>query len=315
MNRQATVSTIVVTYNSQAVLLADPGAVPKAEWVDNVFVDNASGDNTVEAILTLYPAASVIRNTENLGFSAAVNLGSQRISSDYILLLNPDASVSLETLRGLVQLMESNSLIAISAPFVQDSGQEFSTIAGGMSPTVWRMFTHATGLSRLGSKFPLLRGHYLFAKDLIRPRLYDVDWVSGGCMLIRASAWIEHNGLTDRWFMYAEDIEFCMRIRASGLRIVVDSASFAGHEVGKSSSNVDGRMNPAWILNLYDLYKWRIAKSKAASFTWKLIVASGFGARVLVYQMKGISQSSDDTRKSNVDRFRIYRDALWKAPL
>ena len=307
------VTTVIVTYNSADLFKEEPNAVPRADWIETVFVDNDSRDSTVQVLATTYPDAEVIENDTNAGFSKAVNLGANGATGDYILLLNPDAAISSEALLSLTRAAEENDL-AISAPVVRDGSERFATVAAGWSPTTWKMFTHATGLSRFGHRLPVLRGHYIFGRDLVDSGVQQLDWVSGGCMLIRADAWHSLGGLTDRWFMYAEDIEFCLRARKSGYRVGVACGVTARHEIGQSSSGVDGQVNPAWIVNLYELYRWRIARSTAASRLWKFVVVGGFEARVLVYRLLSAVQGRSGERSANINRFRVYATELRRQP-
>jgi GT2 family glycosyltransferase len=310
----ASVTVVTVTYNSGELVRSHRGAVPSAPWISAVFVDNASSDDSAAAVAEVYPEARFVQNDRNAGFSKAVNLGARELDTDFLLLLNPDAAITAGELEKVVATMSTRPEIAIGSPIVQDSAGEFATVAAGYAPTAAKMFTHATGLSRLGRLVRALRGHYLFTGDLARSGLQDVDWVSGGCMLIRSDVWKSLGGLTERWFMYAEDIEFCLRARQAGFRVVLDCDAHAAHEIGQSSKGVDGRVNPAWILNLYELYRWRIARSRAASVLWKLCVVAGFRARAAVFTLLMRLRGATPQRAANANRFRVYASALWHAP-
>ena len=114
--------------------------------------------------------------------------------------------------------------------------------------------------------------------------------------------------------MYAEDVEFCLRVRAAGRRVVVDPCVTAQHEIGGSSAGIDGRITTAWIENLFDLYSWRMARSSAQVTLWKAIVLAGFGGRWLLLGIRGtLPGSYREGSRAGARRFRGYARGLLRA--
>ncbi len=312
------VSILVVTYNSRNVigacldaLLRDGGAPTGAEVV---VVDNLSTDDTVAVLRERYPWVRVIENDENAGFSRAVNLAASHARGRNLLLLNPDARISPEGVARLSALLDADPTIGAAAPVLENEGEEVVILAAGHEPTMAKMFLHQSGLSRLGRRWSLLEGHYLFAAD-VRDGVRDVDWVSGGCLMTPADVWRRAGGLSDRWFMYAEDVEFCLRLRAAGLRVVIDAGERAYHALGGSSSNVEGAVNTAWIVNLFDLYGWRMARSDLQQRLWRGIVLAGMYGRQGWFRLAARRGRRPDAAAAQIRRFGIYADALRRAPL
>lgn len=307
---QVDASIIVVTYNSAAVVGSCLESLPTDARYQLIAIDNNSTDGTRDVVKRHRPDVILLENEGNEGFAAAVNRATTEAAGEFLLLINPDARITEETLVNLVGTARSMPDCAVISPLVTDERDTFRTIAAGHFPTLWRMFTHATGLSRLGSRLPTLQGHYLLRDQVDSASLRDVDWVSGGCVLIRTETWRATGGLTERWFMYAEDIEFCLRVRRRGERVVLDTRQRATHEIGGSSSGVDGRVGTLWLANLYDLYNWKMSPNKGASWAWRKIVTAGFHARAAVAKTrrhKGRVASQDYVR------FRAYAQALRQA--
>jgi N-acetylglucosaminyl-diphospho-decaprenol L-rhamnosyltransferase len=309
----ARVTAVMVTYNSGHVVSGALEHLPDKDEAHLVVVDNLSTDDSIEVVEGLRPDALIIRNINNDGFAKAVNLGAARADTDYILLLNPDAYIEGQDLKRLVEDMDSDRAVAISAPLMTDPHGQYSTIAAGHSPTIWRMALHESGLSRLGKYFSALEGHYLFKGSRL-DSIREIDWVSGGCMLIRRSAWESMGGLSTKWFMYAEDVEFCLRARQAGLKVIMDPNSLAVHDFGGSSKDVSGKANPTWVLNLYDLYCSSIAKNPLQRRAWKLIVAGGFAGRSITYRLlRRLRPTRAEEYDAQIHRYAIFRKALLAA--
>jgi N-acetylglucosaminyl-diphospho-decaprenol L-rhamnosyltransferase len=307
------VSIIIVTYNSAGVIRACLSNLDARSDHEIIIIDNYSVDDTVPIIRVEFPHVTVIQNSTNAGFGSAVNFAASQCRGMTILLLNPDAIISADTVAKLAMALAEDSGIGVIAPLLEHGDDELVIIAAGRAPTIWRMFLHESGASRLGRRFSFLEGNYLFKSGISQfPK--DVDWTSGGCLMVSRKLWITQGGFSNRWFMYAEDVEFCLRIRTAGKRVVVDPRFRASHAVGGSSANVDGRINTLWIENLFDLYTWKIAPSRAHSVIWKYVVMSGLIARKLVYDIRSQSRnrSTRATAKASSLRYRIYLNALGK---
>lgn len=318
MSASPAVSIIVVTYNSLGVIgscldaLTRDGEPPADTEV--IVVDNLSTDDTVAVLRERHPWVHVIENDSNAGFSRAVNLAAAHAAGRHLLLLNPDARISSEGVARLSRLLDSDPSIGAASPVLENEGEEVVILAAGHAPTMTRMFLHQSGLSRLGRRWSALEGHYLFAAD-VRKGVRDVDWVSGGCLMVPRDVWRRAGGLTDRWFMYAEDVEFCLRLRAAGLRVIVDAGERAHHALGGSSSGVEGSVNTAWIVNLFDLYGWRMARTGLQQQLWRAIVLAGMHGRLWWFRAAARRRRDPEAAAAQIRRFGIYASALGRAPL
>jgi N-acetylglucosaminyl-diphospho-decaprenol L-rhamnosyltransferase len=302
-------TVVLVSYNSREVILSALAPLVGVEGVDVIVVDNDSQDSTVSGIETEFPSVRVMKMSENLGFAKAVNLGIESCGTADVMLLNPDAVVSIASVQTLVcALAEPGS--GIVAPLIEDQGTRLGILPAGRFPTIWRMLLHFSGISRMSAGRRALWGHYLFPANVTSRRL-TVDWVTGACMVFSKDTWDLAGRLNEGWFMYAEDIDFCFRVRSLGLSVRLLSDATASHLVGQSDSSGSYSANPAWILNLHDFYNSQLSRSALHSFSWCLVVSLGLLSRSWAYWLKSVDDKKNDVEWSyEAARFRVFSLAV-----
>lgn len=297
---------VLVTYNSAGVVESALTELPN--WADVSVVDNCSTDESVATAQRIRPSALITENPSNRGFAQAVNVGVRKLSNNYLLLLNPDAKILSADLEILLEYLERNPDVGVASPEVVEGSGHLTTVAGGYAPTIWRMFTHSSGLSRFGRRWPALRGHYLLRDQFEKAdSATHLDWVSGGCMLVRRETWDRLGGLTERWFMYAEDVEFCLRVRDAGEGVVILPSAVAQHAVGASSAGAE-TIRTAWIENLFDLYQSRYRAGFIRRNLWRWVCVGGYFARGAVSALRQLRGAPG--AKHDRERFVRYAGAL-----
>ena len=225
-------SIVIVTFNSGAHIDACLESLvehPPAVDYEIVVVDNASTDGSSAAIRALWTGVRVIDAGANLGFARANNLGIRQSFSRLILLLNPDTIVPAGSIDALIAALDARPDAALAGPRLVDGDGRAELSFGVMS----------SPLAELRQK-TLVRGHdrrisaiSTYVERLTR-RPRDVDWVSGACMLVRRAD-AEAAGLMDeRYFMYAEDVDFCAAVRARGRTVLFAPSAEVVHLRGKS---------------------------------------------------------------------------------
>lgn len=312
-DRTLDLSVVLVSYNSSEVICGALDPLVGVDGVDVVVIDNCSQDSTVADIQKRYPSVRIMQMTQNLGFAKAVNLAVESCGASDVMLLNPDAVVDIESVRTLVAaLAEPGS--GIVAPLIADPGSRLGILPAGRFPTIWRMLLHYSGASRLSSSKKALWGHYLRPTNVSSERL-SVDWVTGACMLFSRGTWEAAGRLIERWFMYAEDIDFCFRVKSLGLSVDLVPAATASHLVGHSDSSGSFTANPAWITNLHDFYHSQLSRSAFHSFSWCLLVSLGLLTRSWAYWLKSLDSKNDVGWLAEAVRFRIFSLAVLKRAL
>jgi GT2 family glycosyltransferase len=201
---------VVLCYNGVELTLACLESLRRVEYetFDVMIVDNASVDGTPAIVQERFPEIGMIETGANLGFAAGNNVGLRYALDqqyDYTLLLNNDTEVAPDFLATLIQAAESDVTIGVVGPTIYyDERPDLIWSAGGSID--WR---HGTSAMRgIGARD---RGQYVTS---------DVDFVSGCALLCKRVA-LERAGLLDeRFFMYYEETEWCVRTKRAGFRIL-----------------------------------------------------------------------------------------------
>jgi GT2 family glycosyltransferase len=183
--------------------------------VDVVVVDNESDDGTAEMVGDEFPAARVVRS-RNHGFSHANNRGLMTCNARYVLFLNPDTEILEGTFAELVRMMDARPAVGLI-------GVRQITGEGRLDETIRRFPNALRALGDALSAERLPRRPRWLGEREVDPAAYEretpCDWTSGSFMLARREA-IESAGFMDeRFFMYSEETDFCLRIKTAGWRV------------------------------------------------------------------------------------------------
>jgi len=215
-------------------------AVQDPATLEIVVVDNASEDGSPDMVEAEFPEVNLIRLPNNTGFSGGNNVCFEGLTADYALLLNSDAFCAPGSLDILIAFADSVPDAGIIGPKVlnpdgtiQYSCRRFPTFAAGVFRNVY-----------LGRLFPSNKpaADYLM-QDFDHASVLDVDWVSGCAMLIRRTCLQEIGPLDDKtFFMYCEDMDWCLRAHQAGWRVLYFPDAVITHAIGRSSDKAADRM-------------------------------------------------------------------------
>jgi len=231
-------SVVIVSYRCRD-LLADclDSLALQREDVDLevIVLDNDSGDDTLEAAAP-HPWVRVDALGENLGFGRANNRGFAAATGRAVLALNPDTVIPHGALRACLDELWSHSDVGVLSPRLVDRNGNLDRRCKRGFPTPWASFCYFTGLDR---HLAGPRSTRYTAGWLPEDRAGDVDSVMGAFMLMPARALEEVGGFDEQFFMYAEDIDLCLRFIEHGWRVRYWPGVDVVH-VG-AGSNEDGR--------------------------------------------------------------------------
>jgi hypothetical protein len=225
-------SIIIVNYNTADCLghclSALFGSPPAGAW-EVVVVDNASSDQSVPGLRRDFPQVRLLVNDRNLGFGAAGNRGFAQAKGELILFMNADVVVHPRAIDWLVKTLRSR-------PEVGVCGGKLVSPDGTVQPTFRRFPTHRSILfargSLLGKIFPDRRGRYLLPEvNEITP----VDSVAGAFLLVRRRVYEEVKGFDEQFFLYAEDLDFCKRVKSARSQVLYIPPALATHQWGAST--------------------------------------------------------------------------------
>lgn len=231
------ISVIVVNHNAGTYLDACvESAMVQAREV--VVVDNASADKSylgVQSKLASERRLKLILSPQNLGFSAACNMGAALASGEYLLFLNPDCMIEPGALGQMLVALRQDEQIGMVGGFL--SNPDGTEQPGGRRavPTPWRSFVRAFGLSRFGERWPKLFCSYDLCSQPIPTEPVEVEAVSGACMLIKRRALEDVGPLDEGYFMHCEDLDWCMRFRQKGWKVVFVPSAKVVHHLGTCS--------------------------------------------------------------------------------
>lgn len=206
-----------------------------------IVVDNASSDGSAAMVRAEFPSVHLIANSDNTGFATANNQGTDAARGRYFALVNSDVEIFEGALERMLEFMESNPDVGVLGPRVLNSDgtlQPSTRTFPSLRSWLFRAFALDTTFPR--SKF--FGDHFMtnWSHEDVR----DVDILSGCFWLIRRSAQEAVGGLDSRFFMYAEDMDLCLRHRQAGWRVTFFPGAEIVHHGGASSGTAPVRF---WI--------------------------------------------------------------------
>ncbi|GIU86867.1 MAG: hypothetical protein KatS3mg009_1382 [Acidimicrobiia bacterium] len=215
-------------------LLADDSAGP----VELVVVDNGSTDGSVERMAREFPDVPVVRAPGNVGYARAANLGIGATRAPIVAVLNPDTRVEPGTAHALVTRLERRPLLGACGPRIKnDDGSDYPSARS--EPSMPTAIVHALlGRVRPGNRFT--RRYLQLDADPARAR--EVAWCSGAAMWLRRDALDDVGGWDERYHMFFEDVDLCLRLRQAGWGVEYQPAGVVWHGLGVSRARHPYRM-------------------------------------------------------------------------
>ncbi|MEF3074293.1 glycosyltransferase family 2 protein [Methylobacter sp. Wu1] len=238
MSKQLDAVTLVtVNYNAGDMLLSCIRSAA-GQVGEIIVVDNASSDQSLVNLSAqdeLLGTVKIIRNSRNLGFAAACNIGMQAAKGDYILFLNPDCELNPDAIQAMLDVFHECAEAGMAGGLL--IGPDGREQGGGRRaiPTPWRSFVRAFGLSRFEHRWPKLFFDFHLNKQPLPVHPVEIEAISGACMLVKRKA-IEDVGLWDEaYFLHCEDLDWCMRFRQKKWKILFVPDAHVVHHKGMCS--------------------------------------------------------------------------------
>lgn len=237
----ARVTIVVVTHNSADVLADCLAAIElHAPGCRVLVVDNASTDASV-AVARAAPLATVMASSENEGFSKGNNRGLRTIETEFALILNPDARLTSSTIPQLLAAADRDTGAVVLGPkTVYEDGRP--QVSFGPDLTLlseYRQRRLVKGV-KSGDAGAIEQFNRVIASD------HTVDWVSGSCMLLRMSAARAVGFFDERYFLYEEDADLCLRLRQASGKVMFVAQAVVVHALGTSMAKASARARTAY---------------------------------------------------------------------
>ena len=272
-------------------------------WV----VDNASQDGSPKMVQTDFPETHLIISKKNLGFAGGNNLALRRIDAlhppRYVLLLNPDTEVRPGALPALVDFLESNPQVGVAGARLFFGDGHFQHSAFGF-PGLWQILFDLYPLpgrlyeSRLNGRYP--REWYE------RGVPFPVDHPLGAALIVRWEV-IHQVGLLDEGFyMYCEEIDWCMRIKDRSWEIYCVPAAEVVHHEGRSTRQIREES----FVNLWRSRRRLYDKHYGPLKGWLARLLVRIGMRQKTWVVRRAAQRGDLDAVEAAAQIRAYTAAL-----
>ena len=188
-----------------------------------VVADNGSTDDSI-SFLEKYPRVQILKSEVNNGFAKGYNDALKKVSADYYVLLNNDVEVKPGWIEPVIELMQSDSLIAACQPKVlsyHDKKRfEYAGACGGWIDSYGYPFARG----RVFDVCETDNGQY----DTVQ----QIFWATGACLFVRAEAFHSVGGFDEYFFAHQEEIDLCWRFQLAGYKIFVQPRSIIFHVGG-----------------------------------------------------------------------------------
>lgn len=216
--KNTSVSIVIVTYN-------DPGNL---ETCLSSLYQNSNGLNfelTVvnngrrlpEDIKNKFPEMALLENKKNLGFAKAVNRGINCARAEYILVVNSDTILLPNSITPLLDFMKTRPKAAACAGMITNPQGRIQPTCRRFPKPINILFNRTSLLTKLFSS-NLFSKHYLLS-NWNHQDIRCIDWVCGAYMLLRKDAVKDVGILDEGYFMYCEDVDWCLRAKRKGWKI------------------------------------------------------------------------------------------------
>ena len=239
-----TLDIVIVNWNTgkqlaacvESIALANCGNLRLSSVV---VVDNASADGSVGNAACCSLRLRVIRNDENRGFARACNQGAKGSAADFLLFLNPDTVLTANALTGPTEFMGEPKNVKVGITGIQlVDGHGRVSPSCSRFPTTWRLLAEIFGIDRI---YPSAAQRML---DWNHAESREVDQVMGAFILIRRDLFESLGGFDERFFLYFEDDDLCLRALQAGYDCLLEPQAQVLHIGGASST-------PSWRTDFF----------------------------------------------------------------
>jgi len=299
--KQIDLSIVIVSFNTRELTRQCLEKVEKhaAAIPHEVFViDNASADGSADMVASEFPGVHLIRMAENKGFAGGNIPGMKRARGRYVLLLNSDAFLAAGVLENTLSYLDRNPKIGILGCKLTNPDGSMQPSAR-MLPSPLNKILHITGLAARFPKSKFLgRVDYTWW-DHSEPRI--VGWVVGAFFMIRRETMQDIGFLDDRYFLYFEEIDYCLTARRAGWDVVFYPYAKVVHLGGQSAAKTPAKISSKGkqMISIRIASEFKYYRKMSGRFGVLMSASIEFFWNMLVYLRNLIRRSSDAKFKRN----------------
>ena len=223
---QPLVYIIVLTWNGKSDTLECLESLQKIDHQNFkiLVVDNASIDGTADSVRMCFPSIELIVNKENLRFAGGNNVGihyALQHGAEYIVLLNNDTTVDIGFLKNLIGAVATDEHIGMAGPKIYYFNDPQRLWFAGGRIVWWKGAVFHIGIREID------HGQY--------DTQVETDYITGCCLLVRRSVIQSVGMLDERYYIYGEDADWCVRASRAGFKLVYVPSSKIWHKLSVSS--------------------------------------------------------------------------------
>jgi GT2 family glycosyltransferase len=215
------VTALILNYRSGKSAIACAKALSAesfATQMEIIIIDNHSNNDSIAILRAGVQNMNNVRIVEtpkNKGFGYGYNLGARCARGTYLLINNPDKRIESGGLQTMINVLERDANIGILGPkLMHPDGTR--RLSYRRDP---RMIDILSRRSFAQNIFGQALTHYLML-DTNPEKTQDVDWIIGGCFLIRRDFFQALSGFDERFFLFFEDADLCRRCREAGKKVI-----------------------------------------------------------------------------------------------
>ncbi len=233
-------SIVIVSWNTKDILrdcLVSVYQETKGIEFETIVVDNASHDGSVGMVKAEFPQAIVIENEKNVGFAAANNIGFKIAKGEYVLLLNSDTVVLDGALNKTLDYARQQPELGVISCRILNSDRTIQPNCS-MYPSLLNSLFFVTGLYKLFPRSRVFGRAQMTWWDYSDER--DVEVLKGCFMLVKAQALREVGDMDEQFFMYSEEVDWCVRFAKAGWKLRFYPGAEIIHLGGASAAKLGG---------------------------------------------------------------------------
>jgi GT2 family glycosyltransferase len=321
------VSIIIVSYNTMHLLRDCLNSIAQSEACacERIVVDNGSNDGSADMVEREFPGVLIIRNAQNVGFAKANNQGISAANGKYFLLLNSDTIVRSGAIAAMSKFLDREAAAGgVACRLLNGDGTIQPSISNRPGP-VFLLFRQL-GLARLvtsdrsrrwlASSLGLLLGRTV--RTYLTPYVADrapveVECISAACLMLRKAAVDQVGALDEQFFMYLEDMDYCLRLKQAGWKLYYIPGGDVVHFAGQSSGGRMRNYSPQSYHALFQFYRKHYSMAAAVEARAMVVTVSAvlwawnwFAGR---FSHRAIYQQNEKDLK------QIIRVCLGRTPL
>ncbi len=229
-----------------------------------ILADSEAEEETEEFLSSDFPEIIYLPFKKNIGYAKLVNAGLSRSRGEFLLILNADIILTSDALEKMIEYMKNNPAVGILGPQLLNFNKSFQQSCFRWYKPLTILYRR-TALSKTSFGQKDLARFLMKGVDLSKPQI--VDWILGAVMLVRRQALLEVGPMDERFFMYFEDVDWCLRFHQKGWQVVYFPEAKMYHyhgKISKASGFFSHFLNKYFWIHLNSAFKyflkhgWRI---------------------------------------------------------